>query len=112
MVKVYAHTIEVGGRKHYAVHKRTAEAIERLAYRDATIILGTEEEVDPSSLDGEGRFMPPGQTARGIYRMRGAGGIEDYAQVEEVSGYSRPVDESKYRAEGFEPPFDDLPWSG
>jgi hypothetical protein len=58
MVKVYAHTISQGGISSNAPHKRTPEAIERLGYRGAEIIAGTEEDVDAGSIDGEGRYIP------------------------------------------------------
>ena len=58
MVKVYAHTISQGGASSNAPHKRTIEAIERLRYRNAEIIAGTEEDVDAAAVDGEGRYIP------------------------------------------------------
>ena len=58
MVSVHAHTIVVGGERRIAKHKRTAEAIERLSYRGAKIIPETEEAVDASLIDGEGRYLP------------------------------------------------------
>ena len=58
-ISVYSHTIEVGGERQPAEHKRTADAIDRLAYRGAAIIPGTEEVVDSSLIDGQGRYLPP-----------------------------------------------------
>jgi hypothetical protein len=58
MVKVYSHYVEVGGERSLAPHKRTVEAIERLAHRGSHPIPETEEEVDASLVDGEGRYMP------------------------------------------------------
>ena len=47
----------------------------------------------------------------GKYRLRGAEGVEDYAQVEDSAGISIPMDESEYRRGGYQPPFDELPWA-
>ncbi|WP_273020113.1 hypothetical protein [Oceanicaulis sp. UBA2681] len=47
---------------------------------------------------------------RGIWKADSIGGLEAYAQVADVNGGNEmPLDESLYRARGYEPPFDVLP---
>jgi len=47
---------------------------------------------------------------RGIYRVGGVGGLEAWAQVEDVNGgTSMPLDESLYRQRGYRPDFEHLP---
>lgn len=55
--------------------------------------------------------VDPRTLRRGIYRQKMPEGIEDCAQVKDVNGGSQmPLDESLYRARGYEPPFEKLPW--
>jgi hypothetical protein len=57
MVKVYAHDIWDGAQNVRAPHKKTVEAIKRLG-DDVKPILNTEENVDSSMIDGQGRYIP------------------------------------------------------
>ena len=54
--------------------------------------------------------VDPRTLRRGIYRIKRPRGIEDDAHVEDA-GTDMPLPESIYRQRGYEPPFDDLPWS-
>ena len=47
--------------------------------------------------------------AKGIYRERNGEGVSDSARVD-YGAHRIDVPEARYRANGFEPPFDDLPW--
>ncbi|GEM_PF-5989551 len=46
---------------------------------------------------------------RGIYRIRGLGGLPNDVRIDD-DGISVPLEESLYRAHGYEPAVDDLPW--
>jgi len=46
---------------------------------------------------------------RGLYRVRGIGGQPDDVRVDD-DGISVPVEESLYRARGYKPAVELLPW--
>ena len=46
---------------------------------------------------------------RGVYRIRGIGGLPDEVQVEDSSG-NAPIPASQYIARRYLPRLDDLPW--
>lgn len=46
---------------------------------------------------------------RGLYRVHGSGGRLDDVRVED-DGIEMPLEESLYRARGYRPLVDDLPW--
>jgi hypothetical protein len=46
---------------------------------------------------------------RGLYRIHGLGGQPDDVRVDD-DGISVPLEESIYRARGYKPLVDDLPW--
>jgi hypothetical protein len=46
---------------------------------------------------------------RGLYRIHGSDGRSDEVRAED-DGIEMPLAESVYRARGYLPPFDDLPW--
>lgn len=46
---------------------------------------------------------------RGLYRIHGIGGLADDVRVED-DGIEMPLEERLYRARGYLPPVDDLPW--
>lgn len=53
----------------------------------------------------------PRTLRRGIYRSANPSPLEHDVQVQDVNGGSdMPLPESIYRARGYEPPFDELPW--
>ena len=53
----------------------------------------------------------PKTLRRGIYRVKNPEPMEADAQVQDVNGGSETsLPESLYRARGYEPPFDKLPW--
>jgi len=45
----------------------------------------------------------------GIYRILGVGGLPNDVRVDD-DGITVPVEESLYRARGYKPSVDDLPW--
>jgi hypothetical protein len=45
----------------------------------------------------------------GIYRIRGVGGVPNDVRVDD-DGITVPLEESLYRARGYRPSVDDLPW--
>lgn len=47
--------------------------------------------------------------ARGLYRTRGVGGLPNDARVSDGT-IAMDIPEQRYRDNGYEPPFDDLPW--
>lgn len=47
---------------------------------------------------------------RGIYRERRAGGDKDSVHVKYDEHQELDVPEDRYRARGYQPPFDQLPW--
>jgi len=46
---------------------------------------------------------------RGLYRILGVGGLPNDVRVDD-DGITLPVEESLYRARGYRPLVDDLPW--
>jgi hypothetical protein len=46
---------------------------------------------------------------RGLYRIHGLGGLPNDVRVDD-DGISIPLEESIYRARGYRPLVDDLPW--
>jgi len=48
----------------------------------------------------------------GIYRIKRREGIQDDAWVDSGCGVSMCMPETRYRREGYLPPFDGLPWLG
>jgi hypothetical protein len=46
---------------------------------------------------------------RGLYRVHGAGGQPDDVRIDD-SGIESPLEESIYRARGYQPPVENLPW--
>jgi hypothetical protein len=46
----------------------------------------------------------------GLYRILGVGGQPNDVRVDD-DGISVPLEESLYRARGYRPPVDDLPWA-
>lgn len=57
--------------------------------------------------------VDPKELRRGIYRIKRPSGMEDDAQVQDIGGGSEILlPESDYRARGYAPPFDELPWQG
>jgi hypothetical protein len=49
---------------------------------------------------------------RGIYRERKGWGDQDSVHVEYDERQELDVSEDRYRARGYQPPFDQLPWKG
>ena len=47
---------------------------------------------------------------RGLYRIHGVGDLPDDVRVDD-DGIEVPLDEGLYRARGYLPPVEDLPWS-
>jgi hypothetical protein len=47
---------------------------------------------------------------RGLYRIHGTGGLPDDVRMED-DGIEVPLEERLYRARGYLPVVDDLPWS-
>lgn len=47
---------------------------------------------------------------RGLYRVHGIGDLPDDVRMDD-DGIEVPVEERLYRARGYLPPVDDLPWS-
>ena len=47
---------------------------------------------------------------RGIYRERNGWGNQHSARVKYDEGQELDVPEERYRARGYQPPFDQLPW--
>jgi hypothetical protein len=47
---------------------------------------------------------------RGLYRIHGVGDLPNDVRVDD-DGIEVPLHEGLYRARGYLPPFDDLPWS-
>ena len=48
--------------------------------------------------------------ARGLYRERNGWGNQHSAHVKYDEGQELDVPEDRYRARGYQPPFDELPW--
>ena len=46
---------------------------------------------------------------RGLYRMRGVDGRPDDVRVDDA-GIETPMEEQLYRAHGYAPPVEELPW--
>ena len=47
----------------------------------------------------------------GVCRVKNPDGMEDDAIVRDINdGVESPVSESRYRAQGYMPPFDELKW--
>jgi len=53
--------------------------------------------------------MPVERVGQGIYRILGIGGSPNDVRVDD-EGISVPVEESLYRARGYWPHIDELPW--
>lgn len=46
----------------------------------------------------------------GIYRKHGVLGLPNGVRIRNVSGAELDIPEQRYRNNGYEPPFEDLPW--
>jgi hypothetical protein len=61
---------------------------------------------------GHAILYPVSMAAQGIYRKRNAWGDQHSVRVKYDGGSELEVPEQFYRAEGWQPPFDELPWQG
>ena len=53
--------------------------------------------------------MVEANVRRGLYRILGVGGLPNDVRVDD-DGITLPLEESLYRARGYRPLVDDLPW--
>jgi hypothetical protein len=49
------------------------------------------------------------KTGTGLYRVHGIEGHPDDVRID-LGGITAPLEESLYRARGYRPPVEDLPW--
>ncbi|HVC53929.1 MAG TPA: hypothetical protein VND87_18055 [Stellaceae bacterium] len=49
------------------------------------------------------------KSGKGLYRVHGKDGRPDDVRID-LGGITAPLEESLYRARGYRPPVDELPW--